>query len=232
MAPLYPPNIFRANLKAIAPFALVFLYVSCRLLTRSHLASFLETRITYLLHGHCCPSPFMRSNRSGVRAGHGPPGHLPICSGRFGVPVAHSAQANSDPFPGHMTHIPALLRPLGLPVEQRARADPDPSVHWQSCHMTLITATPPGPGYIPPARVHAPAGQAQSSKSPGKLRTQQATEGVRRGYYDKVYVVARLKLYIQRTRSAVAQGVSRTQRHLLFGTQCRPVGGPAGFEPH
>ncbi len=32
--------------------------------------------------------------------------------------------------------------------------------------------------------------------------------------------------------SAVAQGVSRIQRHPLFGTQCRPVGGPAGFEPH
>ena len=27
-------------------------------------------------------------------------------------------------------------------------------------------------------------------------------------------------------------GVSRIQRRPLFGTQCRPVGGPAGFEPH
>jgi hypothetical protein len=107
--------------------------------------------------------------------------------------VAHSAQANSDPFPGH---IPARLRPLGLPAEHTARANSDPSV--QSRHMTLTSATPPGPGYIPPARVHAPAGQAQSSKS-HKLRTQQATEGVRRGYYDKAYVGARLKLYVQRT---------------------------------
>ncbi len=32
--------------------------------------------------------------------------------------------------------------------------------------------------------------------------------------------------------SAVAQGVCRIQRRPLFGTQCRPVGGPAGFEPH
>ncbi len=99
--------------------------------------------------------------------------------------MAHSAQANSDPFSGH---IPARLRPLGLPAERTARADSDPSV--QSRHMTLTTATPLGPGYIPPARVHAPAGQAHSSKSP-KLRTQQATEGVRCGYYDKAYVGAR-----------------------------------------
>jgi hypothetical protein len=121
--------------------------------------------------------------------------------------VAHSALANSDlcnsdPFSGH---IPALLRPLGVPAEHTAQANSDPSV--QSRHMTLTTATPPGPGYIPPARVHAPAGQAQSSKSP-KLRTQQATEGVRRGrYYDKAYVEARLKLYVQRTleRSCTAR---------------------------
>ena len=71
--------------------------------------------------------------------------------------------------------------------------------------MTLPTATPPGPGYIPPARVHAPAGQAQSSKSP-KLRTQQATEGGRRGYYDKAYVGARLKLYVQRTLERSCKG--------------------------
>jgi hypothetical protein len=64
--------------------------------------------------------------------------------------------------------------------------------------MTLTTETPPGPGYILPARVHAPAGQTQSSESP-KLRTQQAKGGVRRGYYDKTYVGARLKLYVQRT---------------------------------
>ena len=64
--------------------------------------------------------------------------------------------------------------------------------------MTLTTTTPPGPGYIPPARMHAPAGQAQSSRSP-RRRTQQATEGVRCGYYDEAYVGARLKLYVQRT---------------------------------
>ena len=28
------------------------------------------------------------------------------------------------------------------------------------------------------------------------------------------------------------QGVSRIQRRPLLGTQCRPVGGPAGFKPH
>ena len=51
MAPLHPPIICRA--KAIAPSALDFFYVSCRLLTRSHLASFLQTRITYL---RCSPA--------------------------------------------------------------------------------------------------------------------------------------------------------------------------------
>ena len=30
----------------------------------------------------------------------------------------------------------------------------------------------------------------------------------------------------------IQQGVNRIQRRPLFGTQCRPVGGPAGFEPH
>ena len=107
--------------------------------------------------------------------------------------MAHSAQANSDPFSGH---IPARLRPLGLPAEHTAWANSDPNV--QSRHMTLTTATPPGPGYIPPARVHDPAGQAQSYRSP-RPRTQQATAGVRRSYYDKAYVGARLKLYVQRT---------------------------------
>ncbi len=72
--------------------------------------------------------------------------------------MIHSAQANSDPF---SSHIPDRLRTLGLPAEHTARADSDPSV--QSRHMTLTTATPQGPGYIPSARVHAPAGQAQSS---------------------------------------------------------------------
>jgi hypothetical protein len=128
------------------------------------------------------------------------------------------AQTNSDPFPGH---IPARLRPLGSAAEHTARADSDPSV--QSRHMTLTTATPPGPGYIPPARVHAPAarGQAQSSKSP-MLRTQQATEGVRRCYYDTAYVGARLKLYVQRTLERSCTGRA-TQWRPLFGTQCRPT---------
>ncbi len=71
------------------------------------------------------PRPFTRSNRFtppgtfGVRASNGPPGHLPIGSGRLGVPVAHLAQANSDPFPGH---IPARLRPLGY--RQNTRLGP------------------------------------------------------------------------------------------------------------
>ena len=34
------------------------------------------------------------------------------------------------------------------------------------------------------------------------------------------------------TAKQLQQGVSRIQRRPLFGTQCRPVGGPAGFEPH
>ena len=42
---------------------------------------------------------------------------------------------------------------------------------------------------------------------------------------------ARLKPY-DRTGWAALQGASRTQWRPLFGTQCRPVGGPAGFEPH
>jgi hypothetical protein len=75
---------------------------------------------------------------SGFRAGHGPPGHFPIGSGRLGVPVAHSAQANSDPF---SSHIPARLRPLGIPAEHTAwRAVSAPSI--QSRHMTLTTPSP------------------------------------------------------------------------------------------
>jgi hypothetical protein len=131
--------------------------------------------------------------------------------------VAHSAQANSDPFSGH---IPARLRPLGLPAEHTAWADSDPSV--QSHHMTLTTATPPGPGYIPPARVHAPAGQAQSSKSPN-LRTQQATEGVHRGYYDKAYVGARPKL-----SDMYVVGPARPQVCGHVAVRCRWGLNPAG----
>jgi hypothetical protein len=117
---------------------------------------------------------------SGARPCHGPPCH-------------HSAQVDSDSFP---SKIPARLRPFGLPAEHSPRAYSDPSV--QSRHMTLTTATPPGPGYIPPARVHAPAGHTQSSESPN-LRTQLAKGGVRSCYYDKTYVGTRLKLYVQLT---------------------------------
>ncbi len=137
MAPLHPPIICRA--KAIAPSALDFFTcrVACSLdhiclfhfpylgiITTPHLrhgtASFLQDldHIPPLLPGTVTaalvPSrgqtALHRPAPSGVRAGHGPPGHLPIGSGRLGVPVAHLAQANSDPFPGH---IPARLRPLG-----------------------------------------------------------------------------------------------------------------------
>jgi hypothetical protein len=76
--------------------------------------------------------------------------------------------------------------------------------------MTLTATTPPGPGYIPPARVHAPAGQAQSSRSP-RMLTQQA---------QKEFVAATttrpaLKHVSSSTCSgpwsSVTQGVSRTQ---------------------
>ena len=160
------------------------------LLSGSVTAAFVLSRGQTALHR---PAP------SGVRAGHGPPGHLPIGSGRLGVtvPVARLAQANPGPFPGHIlarltesghsntgrTHGSGRLRSQ-CPITAR--------------HMALTTATPPGPGYIPPARVHAPTGQAQSSRSP-RRRTQQATEGDRCGYYDEAYVGARLKLYVQRT---------------------------------
>jgi hypothetical protein len=114
MAPFHPPIICRA--KAIAPSALDFFYVSCRLLTRPRLASFLlpdHILVPPLLPGTVTaalvPSrgqtALHRPAPSGVRAGHGTPGHLPIGSGRLGVRVAHL-----DPFPGH---IPARLRPLG-----------------------------------------------------------------------------------------------------------------------
>ncbi len=178
--------------------------MSCRLLTRPHLAHFLQTRTIFLRcswHGHGGPRPFTRSNRFQVtppgtlggsgrlRATRSPPDRLgptrstggPLGSGQLGsVPLSHPCSAQA-------TRIPA---------EHTARADSDPSV--QSRHMKLTTTTPPGPGYIPPAHVHAPAGQAQSSRHP-RMRTQPATEGVRCGHYDKAYVGARIKLYVQRT---------------------------------
>ncbi len=174
--------------------------MSCRLLTSlgffprdsDHIPPPLPGTVTAALIPSCgqtalhCPAP----SGSGPITGH----HV----------TSRSARADSE------YRWPTWLRPtrirspvtslLGsghrIPAEYTARADLDPSV--QSRHMTLTTATPPGSGNIPPARVHAPAGQAQSSKSP-KLRTQQATEGVRHGYYDKAYVGARVKLYVQRT---------------------------------
>ena len=51
---------------------------------------------------------------------------------------------------------PCSAQATGIPAEHMAQADSDPSV--QSRHMTLTTTTPPGPGYIPPARVHTPSG--------------------------------------------------------------------------
>jgi hypothetical protein len=80
------------------------------LLPGTFTAALVPSRGQTALH---CPVP------SGVRAGHGPPGHLPIGSGRLGVPVAHLGQANSDPFPGH---IPARHRPLGY--RQNTRLGP------------------------------------------------------------------------------------------------------------
>ncbi len=203
IAPLHPPIICRA--KAIAPSALDFFYVSCRLLTRPHFptdsVSFLQTRITYL---RCSPArsrwPSSLHAVKPLYIARHPRGTGPVT----GHPVtSRSARAESE------YRWPTWLRPTRIrsPVTSllgsghsdtgriQARADSDPSV--QSRHMTLTTTTPPGPGYIPPARMHAPAGQAQSSRCP-RMRTQQATEGVRRGYHDKAYVGARLKLYVQR----------------------------------
>jgi hypothetical protein len=175
MAPLYPPII--CSYKAIAPSALDFFTcrVACSLdhtwlLSSDHIPSPLPGTITVAL----VPSrlggqtALHRPAPSGVRAGHGPPGYLPIGSGRLGVPVAHLAQANSDPFPGH---IPARLRPLGY--RQNTRLGPT------RLGIIASNGSTAGQGYIPPARVHDPAGQAQFSKSP-KLRTQQATS-VKRG---------------------------------------------------
>jgi len=179
-------------------------------------------------HCHSCPRPFTRSNRftppgtlggpGRSRATRSPPDRLgptrstggPLGSGQLGsVPRSHPCSAQA-------TRIPA---------EHTAQADSDPSV--QSRHMTLTTTTPPG--HIPPARVHIPAGQAQSSRCP-RMRTQQATEGVRRGYHHKAYVGARLKLYVQRTLELSCTG--RESHTMAPAVWHRPVGGPAGFEPH
>jgi hypothetical protein len=113
MSPLYPPNICRA--KAVASSAPVFFTcrVACSLdhfpRDSDHIPPPLPVTVTAAFvpsRGH---TALHRPAPSGARAGHGPPGHLPIGSGRFGVPLAHLAQADSDPFPGH---IPARLRPL------------------------------------------------------------------------------------------------------------------------
>ncbi len=120
MAPLYPPIILRA--KAISASALVFLYVSCHLLTGSHLASFLETRITYPRHCHGGPRPFTRSNRftppgtlrgpGRSRATRSPPDQLrltqstggPLGSGQLGsVPRSHPCVAQATRITGR-TH--------------------------------------------------------------------------------------------------------------------------------
>jgi hypothetical protein len=127
MASLYPHNIRRA--KAIAPSALFFF--TCRVACSLDHIWLLSWRLgshtsAAPRHGHGGPrplhavTPLYTAGHPRVRACHGPPGHLQIGSGRLEVPVAHSAQADSDPFPGH---IPARLSPLGLLAEHSSRAD-------------------------------------------------------------------------------------------------------------
>ncbi len=211
--------------------------MSCRLLTRSPLASSLETRITYLRSSPALSLRALVPSR-GQTALHRP---APSGSGPVtGHPVtSRSDRADSEyrwptwfrptwirfrshPCSAQATRITGRTHGSGRLGSQRpvTSHDADPS----------NTA---GLGCIPTARVHAPAGQAQSSRSP-RLRTQQATEGIRRGYYDKAYVGARLKLFVQRTLELNYTGC---ESHTMvwrpqFGTQRRPVGGPAGFEPH
>ena len=170
---------------------------------RSHLASFLEIRIRYLRR-----SPARSRRPSSLHA------VKPLYTARYPRGPGRSRATRSPPDrlgPTRSTW-PAWLRPtrvrspvtslLGSGHSNTGRTHGSGRLRSQcpitARHMGLTTATPPGPGYIPPARVHAPAGQAQSSRSP-RRRTQQATEGVRCGYYDEAYVGARLKLYVQRT---------------------------------
>jgi hypothetical protein len=150
-------------------------------------------------HGHGGPRPFTRSNRftpPGILGGPGRSRATRSPPDRLGPTRSTGGSLGSGQLGSVPRSHPCSAKATRIPAEHTARADSDPSV--QSHHMTLTTTTPPGPGYIPPARVHAPAGQAQSSICP-RLRTQQATAGVRRGYHDKAYVEARLKLYVQRT---------------------------------
>jgi hypothetical protein len=105
--------------------------------------------------------------------------------------VAHSAQADSDPFPGH---IPARLRPLGLPAEHRDGSGRLGSQRTVTSHDADHSDTAAGTG-IYPARARG----SSSRTNPIVRKTQQAKGGVRRGYYDKAYVGARPKLYVQRT---------------------------------
>ena len=114
-----------------------FLYVSCRLLTSSHTASFSTTQ-TKILCRSLAQSRQPRSRRGHValhhpaparaRAGHGPPGSLPIGSGRLGVLWPTRPRLTRDPSP-----VP-LSGPgrLGLPADRRLGPTRIPS----SSHVT------------------------------------------------------------------------------------------------
>jgi hypothetical protein len=171
--------------------------VSCRLLTRLHLASFLQTRITYL---RCSPAlSRLLSSLHAVKPlytarhhrGSGPVTGHPVTSRSARADseyLARLAQANPGPFPGH---IPARLRPLEYWQNTRPRLGPTliPASNHCTSHgadHSNTTGT-----WLHPTRARA------RHRSP-RRRTQQATEEVRCGYYNKAYVGARLKLYVQR----------------------------------
>jgi len=147
-----------------------------------------------------------------------------------------SRAARSRPVWLGPTRIPA--RPTRLrPTQTRSRCHPCPaqadSDHRQSTRLRPTRTQRPaashdaghsgftGPGL--PSRVlarHTPTGPIVQSPKVDQ-------------YAGEEYVAATTTSSSWTpSKDGQYQGVSRIQRRPLFGTQCRPVGGPAGFEPH
>ncbi len=218
---LYPPNI--AALKRPDHLLLVFFTcrVACSLVPTTHQFTSSPASSSSLRRGPPLPARSRRTALhrpapSGARAGHGPPGHVPSGLGRLGYRRGPPGSGRLRPAPGV---ILARLRPTRITGRAHCSGRLGPSV--QPRHMTPATAASPGRAL--PSRVlarHTPTGPIVQSPKADQ-------------YAGEEYVAATTTSSSGTpSKGGQYQGVSRIQRRPLFGTQCRPVGGPAGFEPH
>jgi hypothetical protein len=180
----------------------------------------------------CGPPLPARSRRTAFKytARH-PPGpgpvtdrpHVPSGSGRLGYRRSPPGSGRLRPAPGV---ILVRLRPTRITGRAHGSGRLGPSV--QPRHMTPATAASPDPGLALPRACSPRSDRCQWYNVPRcgpACRKEYVAATTARTSWTSLQA-------LQPSKGGQPQDVSRIHRRPLFGTQCRPVGGPAGFEPH